>query len=99
MFQRCLLLAFEDSLFGHREARPAVTVAVRDDGPGLPVAEQRILEGKEETPLEHGLGVGLWLVTWLVTSIGGEVDYEENDPRGSVVRLTFPEGVLSWPDA
>jgi hypothetical protein len=38
-------------------------------------------------------------VTWLVTSIGGEVDYEENDPRGSVVRLTFPEGVLSWPDA
>ena len=40
-----------------------------------------------ETPLQHGSGLGFWLVHWIVTASGGELRFEENDPRGSVVTL------------
>jgi len=75
-----------------------IAIEVRDDGPGLPAEERTILQRQEETPLEHGQGVGLWLVTWLVTSLGGDVEYADNEPRGSIVRLTFPENAVSWPE-
>jgi len=76
-----------------------IAIEVRDDGPGLPAEERTILERQEETPLEHGQGVGLWLVTWLVTSLGGDVEYADNEPRGSIVRLSFPDNAVSWPEA
>jgi PAS domain S-box-containing protein len=67
-----------------------VTVAVADDGPGIPETERAILDRERETPLEHASGVGLWIVTWIVDASGGRVEFTENEPRGSVVRLHFP---------
>ena len=64
-------------------------VRVADDGPGIPAAEVNVLERGYETPLEHGSGLGLWIVNWIVTESGGGISFDENDPRGSVVTLRF----------
>lgn len=42
------------------------TVTVDDDGPGIPAHELEVLERGEETPLQHGSGLGLWIVYWIV---------------------------------
>lgn len=65
-----------------------LTVAVTDDGPGLPSVEASVLETGEETPLEHGRGFGLWTVRTLVTRAGGDVTVDTDD--GTTVRLRLP---------
>jgi PAS domain S-box-containing protein len=70
-----------------------VSLTVADNGPGIPVQQREVLLEGEETPLEHGNGIGLWLVNWIVTRSGGRIAFDENDPRGSRVTL-----VLSPPD-
>jgi signal transduction histidine kinase len=67
------------------------TIEVRDDGPGVPEYEQGVLLAGEETPATHGSGVGLWLVYWAVTQLGGSLAFEPNDPRGTVVRAELPD--------
>lgn len=67
-----------------------VRVSVVDNGPGIDEMELRVLREGTETPLHHGSGLGLWLVYWSVEAAGGEVTFEENDPRGSVVSFTLP---------
>ncbi|UPV99038.1 sensor histidine kinase [Halorussus gelatinilyticus] len=64
-----------------------VRVAVADDGPGIPDHERAVLTDGGETDLEHGSGLGLWLVHWVVERSGGRLSFAENDPRGSVVRM------------
>jgi signal transduction histidine kinase len=65
----------------------AAAVAVADDGPGIPEREQTVLNGGRETQVEHATGVGLWFVAWAVTQLGGDLRFDENEPRGSVVTL------------
>ncbi len=67
-----------------------VEMTVADDGPGLPEHERAVLDLGRETELEHGSGLGLWLVYWCVQAADGEVHFEDNDPRGTVVRVGFP---------
>lgn len=50
-----------------------IAIHVRDSGPGIPPIERQVLETGRETPLEHGSGLGLWMVNWIVTSLGGTV--------------------------
>jgi PAS domain S-box-containing protein len=65
-----------------------VRIRVADTGPGIPPTEWKVLTGEHEIdPLSHGTGLGLWLVHWLITSAGGRLSFEENDPRGSVVTI------------
>lgn len=64
-----------------------VHVTVTDDGPGIPESERKVLAHGTETALEHGSGLGLWLVKWITDSVNGNVSFAERDPRGSVVTL------------
>ena len=68
----------------------AVEITVADDGPGLPETERAVLRDGDEGPLEHGSGLGLWAVSWGVTRMGGELAFDENDPRGTVVTIRLP---------
>ena len=66
-----------------------VEIAVKDDGPGLPETERKVLESNTETQLVHGQGLGLWLVDWIVTSLDGEVDATPS-PEGTTVAIYLP---------
>jgi PAS domain S-box-containing protein len=66
------------------------SLAVSDNGPGIPDHERAVLERGEESDLEHGSGLGLWAVYWGVTRMGGDLSFAENDPRGSIVTMTVP---------
>ncbi|WP_338742238.1 ATP-binding protein [Haloplanus salilacus] len=65
----------------------AAELVVADDGPGLPKREQEILAAGTETQLKHGQGIGLWFVNWAVNQLGGDLEFQQNDPEGSVVTI------------
>lgn len=64
-----------------------VVVEVHDAGDGLSELERQVIEQGTETPLKHSLGVGLWLVNWIVTGVGGTVETDVAD--GTTVTLSF----------
>jgi signal transduction histidine kinase len=68
-------------------------LVVTDDGPGLPDRERETLSAGTETQLKHGRGIGLWFVRWAVTQLGGELEFERNDPTGSIVTVRLYETV------
>ncbi|QLH76676.1 PAS domain-containing protein [Halosimplex rubrum] len=94
----------DNALAHHDRTPPAVTleaestggatnwadIVVADTGPGLPESERAAIEAGEETQVTHGTGLGLWLARWVVAGFGGELSIEDNDPRGTVVRLRLP---------
>jgi len=102
---RTLLSELVENAVTHTEEPPArvevtvrasgeqmAAVVVADDGPGIPDHEREVLVEETEAQLKHGHGIGLWLVKWSVTRLGGEISIEENDPEGSVVRVRLPRG-------
>lgn len=64
-----------------------IDLVVADDGPGIPEEEKAPIVEGEETALKHSSGIGLWLVKWFAELHGGEILFEEREPRGSVVRV------------
>lgn len=83
------------ALAGTDASERTVRVTVSDDGPGIPDHELAVLEAGEETPLEHGSGLGLWLVESAVTSLGGALSFE-TDRTGTTARVDLP-GVVETP--
>ncbi|WP_225317687.1 histidine kinase N-terminal 7TM domain-containing protein [Haloferax marinum] len=67
-----------------------VRVEVADDGPGIADYELAVLEDGTETPLKHGSGLGLWIVKWGTDIAGGEVQFTENEPNGTIVTIEVP---------
>lgn len=67
-----------------------VRVQVADDGVRIPDHETAVLTARRESDLDHGSGLGLWLVNWTVSLSAGDLSFESNDPRGNVVTATFP---------
>ncbi|WP_267161333.1 sensor histidine kinase [Halovenus salina] len=74
--------------------RYPVVIEVRDNGPGIPDRERSVVEGGEETPLEHGSGVGLWVTNWATTDLGGDLSFTQRDAGGTVARVGLPSSVL-----
>ncbi|MDZ5811523.1 histidine kinase N-terminal 7TM domain-containing protein [Halorubrum sp. AD140] len=65
-------------------------LTVADDGPGIPDHEVEPVESGRETALEHGSGLGLWVVAWGAAAVGADVDYAEREPRGTMVTVSIP---------
>jgi len=84
---------------GTRNGAPVVWVAVQDDGPGLPEQEQTVLREGRETALEHGSGLGLWVVYWVVRESGGTLGFDVRDGEGTKVTLEFPAADAERGDA
>jgi signal transduction histidine kinase len=78
---------------GARADDGLVEVTVVDDGPGIPDPEAAVIERGRETPLEHGTGLGLWLVNWIATRYGGSFQLDSTD-AGTVATLRLP-GIAS----
>ena len=72
-------------------AEKALTVAVADNGPGIPDDHKEKIFGKGEKGLDSpGTGIGLYLVQTLVDQYGGDVWAEDNEPGGSVFVVELP---------
>lgn len=78
-----------------RDAGAFHEFAVSDDGPGIPPEQrQRVFElfHTIARPAEaRGTGIGLALVRKVVLANGGEVNVEDNVPRGARFRFTWPK--------
>jgi signal transduction histidine kinase len=75
---------------GTRDGAPVAWIAVQDDGPGLPEQEQTVLREGRETALEHGSGLGLWVVYWVVRESDGTLGFDVRNGEGTKVTLEFP---------
>lgn len=67
-----------------------VAIEIEDNGSGIPPGEIDVLTAGEETELHHGSGIGLWVVHWVVTRYGGDLEFEVPSTGGSLVRITLP---------
>lgn len=66
-------------------------VSVADTGPEIPAQDHRILTGDQEpTAVDHGQGVGLWLVAWTIRRAKGTIDYERRKDGGNRVTIRLP---------
>ncbi len=66
-----------------------IVCTVSDDGPGIPDYKISAVQTAEESALEHGSGLGLWLVNWGVMRLGGTVAFA-NTAQGTTVTVTIP---------
>lgn len=66
-------------------ATDPVEIRIADDGPGIPTEEIAVIERGEEDPLNHGSGLGLWFVNWVVDGVGGSLTFETGDEGTTVV--------------
>lgn len=67
-----------------------VALCIADHGPGIPRSEIETLESEQEGQLQHLDGFGLWFVNWVVRLAGGGLEFADNEPRGTIVRLVLP---------
>lgn len=75
-------------LFTTVQNSETIEIAVADNGPGIPDIEQQIItEDARITSLNHGSGLGLWLVKWIVETYNGSIDITTPNGVGSVVHL------------
>ncbi|TQQ79620.1 PAS domain S-box protein [Halonotius roseus] len=62
------------------------SITVSDNGAGVPAEEWAIVTGDSEiSQLEHGSGLGLWLVRWVIEGYGGTLDRRIDGDGASVV--------------
>lgn len=67
-----------------------VIVRIADNGPGIPDELKEQVFGKGEQGLDsEGTGIGLYLVSHLLSVYDGTVRTEDNEPRGTVFELEF----------
>jgi signal transduction histidine kinase len=74
------------------DAGDEICIEIVDTGPGIPDAQWDVIKSGTETPLKHGTGIGLWLMDWTVTGIGGTLEREEAEPRGTRLLFRIPTG-------
>jgi signal transduction histidine kinase len=72
------------------ERAETVAIEVADNGPGVPDEAQDRIFGWGETSSGSDGGFGLYFVRTMVESYGGTVDVRDNEPEGSVFRITLP---------
>jgi signal transduction histidine kinase len=66
----------------------AAAIEVSDTNPPIPKEEIDVLDTDSESPLQHGQGIGLWVVNWCVTKLNG--DFEHRYDGGNRFVITLP---------
>lgn len=65
-------------------AETDVAIRVTDNGPGIPEPERTGIFNEEPiTQLDHGNGLGLWLVGLVLEEYGGDIEYESEADDGA----------------
>ncbi len=67
-----------------------LVIDIADNGSGIPQEEWDVITANQETPLRHASGIGLWLIYWAITALGGTVDLTRYGSYGSVLTYRLP---------
>ncbi|MFD1586860.1 sensor histidine kinase [Halorientalis brevis] len=67
-----------------------VELRIEDASHTLPTADLAVVSAGEETKLDHGCGIELWLVDWLVEKYDGELTIDDADDSRSVIDIRLP---------
>lgn len=70
------------------------SLIIDDDGSGIPDHEIAVLDEEQETDLQHGSGLGLWLIKWGTDSFGGSAEFN-TDQRGTRVEIAIPTKLVT----
>jgi PAS domain S-box-containing protein len=70
--------------------RPALRVAVRDNGPGLNAEQRQHLFEPFYTTKTRGTGLGMAIARRLVEAHGGQIAIADNPPPGAEILITLP---------
>lgn len=73
------------------EARPAVQIAVRDNGPGLSAEQRRRIFEPFYTTKTRGTGLGMAIAKRLVEAHGGRIAVSSGGGRGTEILITLPK--------
>lgn len=73
------------------ESADNVVLTIKDEGPGIPEEEYTVLESVEQSQLRHGRGLGIWMVQWTITRLGGALSFDA-DSSGTIVTVQLPRG-------
>ncbi len=65
-----------------------IVLSVEDNGPGINDMEANVISKGEEKALEHGSGLGLWLINWVVTRYGGSFQIRQRAPSDAGTQAT-----------
>lgn len=68
----------------------AIALLIADNGPGIPEYEVEAVAEGDETALDHGSGLGLFLATWITEKSGGQITFETPDDGGTIATLALP---------
>lgn len=69
------------------------SLRITDDGSGIPDHEIAVIDQEQETDLQHGSGLGLWLIKWGTDSFGGSVRFETGE-SGTTVEIAMPPEIV-----
>jgi signal transduction histidine kinase len=72
--------------------RPALRVAVSDNGPGLDPEQRRRVFDPFYTTKAKGTGLGMAIARRVVEAHGGQIEVGEAGPPGAVFLITLPRG-------
>jgi signal transduction histidine kinase len=75
---------------GVGENEQALTIAVRDSGPGIPAEKHAAIFEPFYTTKAEGSGLGLWIVQQIVTAHGGVVEVSNAAEGGAVFAVHLP---------
>ena len=63
----------------HDATADVIDIALSDNGPGLAESDWAVVEAGYETPLQHADRLGLWVLRWVTTTVGGELVRSDGD--------------------
>lgn len=69
------------------ESSNEVRIEIRDGNDRIPEHEIETLRAGEETALQHGQGIGLWIAYWCTRKLHGEISFEYDDGNVLAVAL------------
>ncbi len=73
-----------------QQADGLVSITVSDNGEGIPDTEWKVVTGSSKiSQLEHGSGLGLWLVRWVTEAYGGTLE-RDSKTEGGTVSILLP---------
>jgi PAS domain S-box-containing protein len=75
------------------DGRRRVLIRIVDDGPGIPASETITTSFEQDpTAVEHGTGFGLHIVSQIVETAGGAIDFDDdNEFGGTTATIRLPQ--------